>query len=311
MDTPITFEFDYQPGEMSVEKEAKIFEAGEYPDKGIAITEADLDSIVANFEEVPVKVEHTDSALDPLGTVKRVWRRGKELFATLAFPRDLATFLERRSVKRLSVGLLKAPLRLAEVSLVLSPRVVSAAMFGQRPALRRIRQAHHRQAQDRAVSSQPPGGIGEVLSNPESDIRNSQVGEEVECGVSETKHANAEAPSGADKRDAEIAELKFALRARDVEARLAALKAQGRIVPASEPFAREILIQGDQVIAFSGGQATAAELFVRFLEAQPKVITFSELAPAGSAAPSPLSAEEEELLAKLGVTREQMEKYAG
>ncbi len=61
---------------------------------------------------------------------------------------------------------------------------------------------------------------------------------------------------------------------------------------------------------FSDGEATLAELFERFLEAQPQVIMFSELATGGQANPSTLSAEEEELLAKLGITREQAEKYS-
>ncbi len=131
MQEQILFELDYSADEMSVEKEAKIFEAGEYPDKEITVTEDDLDAIVGNFAGAPVKVEHTDSPLDPLGTVKSVWRNGRDLFAKLAFPKDLAAFLERRGVKKLSVALWKDPLRLAEVSLVLAPRVPSASIFGQ------------------------------------------------------------------------------------------------------------------------------------------------------------------------------------
>lgn len=112
------------------------------------------------------------------------------------------------------------------------------------------------------------------------------------------------------EEEKEIAELRFALRVRDVEVRLADLKAQGKLVPASEPYAREILLQGDGKVTFGDGEATIAQLFERFLEAQPKVITFGELAPAGKSSGAPLSAEEEELLAKLGISREQLEKYA-
>jgi phage I-like protein len=115
-----------------------------------------------------------------------------------------------------------------------------------------------------------------------------------------------------DEKDREIAELKFALRAKDVDAHLSALKSKGKIAPASEAFAREILLQGDQVVKFSDGEATVGELFLQFLEAQPKVIEFSELTP-GKAGTEPrplLSAEEDELLSKLGISREQVEKYA-
>jgi hypothetical protein len=270
----IVFEFDYSPDEMTIEKDAKIFEVGDYPDKEITVSEADLDAIVENFGEVPVKVEHTDSPLDPLGTVKRIWRQGKELFARLAFPRDLASFLERRGIKRLSVALHQDPLRLAEVSLVLSPRVADAAMF---------------------------------RTSDESDMSDRSDKDEREEVI--------QSMSDSEK---EIAELKFALRVKDVEARLAELKAQGKIVPASEPHAREILLQGDGKITFGDEEVSISRMFERFLEAQPKVVVFGELAPGfdkltpgGRLPETPLSAEEEELLAKLGLTREQFSKYAG
>ena len=280
----IAFEIDYSPEEMPVEKDAKIFEAGEYPDKEIAIGEDDLDVIVSNFTEVPVKVEHTDSPLDPLGTVKRIWRRGKELFARLAFPSDLAAFLERRGIKKLSVALHKDPLRLAEVSLVLSPRVPSAAMFGQK-------------AETNGGEGEREKGSGNapILPLTHSPIRSH--GEVVICEMADQD------------KDARIRELQFALRAKDVEAKLGELKAQGKVVPAAEAYAREILLQGDGKVTFGEGEVTVAQLFECFLDAQPKVITFGELAPSVMGSASPLTAEEEELLAKLGVTREQMQKY--
>ena len=280
MEQTIVFDFDCPAEEMPVEKSARIFEAGEYPDKGITITEADLDAIVENFAGCPVKVEHTDSPLDPLGAVKQVWRKGRELFATLAFPQDLMSFLERRGIKRLSVGLLKDPLRLAEVSLVLSPRVATAALF------RNAETRGHGDAESRPI--------------PHSALTIPHSGGEVNQSMS------------TDEKDREIADLKFALRAKDVDTRLAALKSQGKVVPASESLAREILLQGDQIVKFSDGEATVGDLFLQFLEAQPKVIEFSEMTPgkAGTEARPLLSAEEEELLSKLGISREQVEKYA-
>ena len=129
--------------------------------------------------------------------------------------------------------------------------------------------------------------------------------EEVSETVSEDAASTSTSTSEREK-EREIAELKFALRGRDVDARLAVLKAQGKIVPASEELARAILLQADQTVTFADAESTASELFLRFLEAQPKVIEFSELAPGGgTATPSP----EDEMLSKLGVTRELVEKY--
>ncbi|MCX6374537.1 MAG: hypothetical protein NTU88_00605 [Armatimonadetes bacterium] len=213
-----------------MEKDAKIFEAGEYPDKEITISEDDLDGIIENFTEVPVKVEHTDSPLDPLGTVKRIWRRGKELFARLAFPSDLAAFLERRGIKKLSVALHKDPLRLAEVSLVLSPRVPSAAMFGQKAEVNggdRDREKGSGNAPILPLTHSPIGPHGEVVI----------------CEMADQD------------KDARIRELQFALRAKDVEAKLGELKAQGKVVPAAEAYAREILLQGDGKVTFGEGEA--------------------------------------------------------
>ena len=119
--------------EMSRERQARLLVAGAWPDKRLTVTEADLDAIVARFaaDAVPVKVEHVDSPLDPLGLVRRVWREGPALMGRLAFPPDLAGFLERRGIAKLSVGLDRDPLTLAEVSLVLRPRVAAATLLSE------------------------------------------------------------------------------------------------------------------------------------------------------------------------------------
>ena len=123
---PLTFSDE----EMASERPARLLEVGEYPDKGLTLTEGDLDGLIERFSAgLPVKVEHTDSPLDPLGTVQRVWREGGALFGMLAFPTDLGAFLRRRGAAKLSVGLHRDPLRLAEVSLVLKPRVAAATLM--------------------------------------------------------------------------------------------------------------------------------------------------------------------------------------
>lgn len=126
----LTFSEETLPEAMPSERQAKLLEAGEYPDKALTLTEADLDQIVARFSaNIPVKIEHTDSPLDPLGEVKRLWRDGAALFGTLAFPDDVAAFLKRRGAAKLSVGLLRDPITLSEVSLVLKPRLSSAVLM--------------------------------------------------------------------------------------------------------------------------------------------------------------------------------------
>jgi hypothetical protein len=210
----------------------------------------------------------------------------------------LAAFLERRGVKKLSVALHRDPLRLAEVSLVVNPRVSSAAMFGERGDIERGSAEIRRSAEDSELTSALSAGFSAL-----SVLRNPRCGGEVNDGMAESTSKRTS--------EEEIAELRFALRAKDVEAKLAELKAQGKIVPASEPYAREILLQGDGKITFGEGETTIAQLFECFLAGQPKVVIFGELAPGTKTPAAPLSAEDEEVLAKLGVTRDQVEKYAG
>ncbi len=217
-DAPLTFTEE----EMPSERPARLLETGEYADKALTVTESDLDGIVARFTAgLPVKVEHLDSPLDPLGRVIRVWREGNALLGMLAFPDDLAGFLRRRGAAKLSVGLTREPLALKEVSLVLKPRVASAAFLS-------------------------------------ADRQN------------------------AENLNAEIVRLRAALSAREVDAQITALKAQGRLVPASEAAARALLgAEGGETIRMAGGDETVALVFRRFLAAQPPVVQFGETAPAG------------------------------
>ena len=241
MDAPAVLAFSET--EMVHERDAKLLEVGAYPDKGLTVTEADLDGIVARFsgEGAPIKVEHMDTPLDPLGRVQKVWRDGNALMAKLLFPEDLAGFLRRRGVQKLSVGLSreKVGLGLAEVSLVLKPRVAAATMF-----------------------------------------------------------------SGDDK-DAEIVRLKAELTAREVSAQIVALKAAGRVVPATETLARALLsVPGETLITLSEGAAEpVASVFLQFLNAQPPVVHFGETATGtAEAQEAALSSEEADWLRQnLGV----------
>ena len=236
---PLVFEapLTFAEEEMRSERPARLLETGEYPDKQLSLSESDLDAIISRFTAgLPVKVEHMDSPLDPLGRVVRVWREGNALLGTLAFPEDLAGFLRRRGAAKLSVGLTREPLTLAEVSLVLKPRVASAALMATDPL------------------------------------------------------------------SLEIVRLRAALTAREVDSQIAAFKAEGRLVPASEAAARALLgTEGEKLIVMAGGAETVAAVFRRFLAAQPPVVTFGETAPAGGDLGGFTQYEHTFLLERLGV----------
>ena len=271
------------------ERTARLLEAGDYPDKGLHLTGEDLDGIVARFSgagsetfPVPVKVEHVDSPLDPLGHVKRVWRDGGALFGTLSFPDDLAAFLRRRGAAKLSVGLTRVPLALREVSLVLKPRVAGAVLMG-----------------GPNPGESNPGGPSPGTSTEQLDPTGPSLSGKGEEG------------KGAGKtEEGEIGRLRAELRRRDeqilmreVDAQVAAFKAQGRIVPASEAPARALLAaEGEASVTLSEGPESIGRVFKRFLEAQPPAVTFGEaMAAAGEGASVFTQYEHTFLSKKLGV----------
>ncbi len=116
--------------EGQTERDAVLLECCDLPDKGITLSETELDGIVSRFTgPVPLKLEHIDTPLGDLGTVKRIWREGKQLLGQIALRADVAGLVRSRGCKGLSCGLSIKPLSLEELSLVLKPRVQAAVLL--------------------------------------------------------------------------------------------------------------------------------------------------------------------------------------
>lgn len=112
-----------------IDRRAKLFEAGDYPDKGICVSPEQIAELAANFElPVPVWIEHAESPLE-LGYLTDVEAVGSELFGTIALTKEADALVERSEARSLSVGLTGDLKRIREVSLVRSPRVASARLF--------------------------------------------------------------------------------------------------------------------------------------------------------------------------------------
>lgn len=112
-----------------VERRAKLFEAGDYPDKGVKVTPLDLATMVSNFDlPVPVWIEHAESPLE-LGYLTEVSVEKGELFGTLSLTTEANSLIERSGARALSIGLSADLQQIREVSLVRFPRVKSAQLF--------------------------------------------------------------------------------------------------------------------------------------------------------------------------------------
>jgi len=112
-----------------IERRAKLFEAGDYPDKGIVVNARDLDRLAANFDlPVPILIEHAESPLE-LGYLTEVSSEDGELFGVLCLTEEANALIERSGAKSLSIGLNGDLTQIREVSLVRNPRIASAQLY--------------------------------------------------------------------------------------------------------------------------------------------------------------------------------------
>ena len=289
--------FGIELSEEHVEKDAKLFEAGNYEDKGIEVTEADLERI-AEFTQadlpLPIRVEHSEGPLH-LGVLAKVWRKGSELLGRLVFTKQAWELVRSCGARKISIALRRDKNGIAEVSLVSHPRIADAVVFGRGEAFAQEMAGDHF---DRRANASPTYHIFSSEIETE-DEQMPDDGKEVEFSKRLAE------------RDGKIARLEHEVREMAVDDRLRRFKEQGKLAPAAVPFARAILLAGDeQLVTFSQDgeevKKPISEVFVEFLSAQPKVVEFSELAPAPERGAADFTDEDERLFARLGITGEQV-----
>lgn len=308
-----------------IEREAELFQAGEYPDKGVTVTEDDLDAIVAAHpaDGVPLRIEHGSTPFDGfLGRVKSIWRDGVKLLGKVEMPMPAWALADYAGAKKLSVGMRPDKSSLSEVSLVVNPRVATAQMFtfdagdfiDQIP-LRNGVDYGQMMAHLFAFAAQMGGNQSSHTQGGDTEMT-----EEKKSPETETK---PEIDFGAEltKRDEAIETLRkqnealqFANRKASVAATLKDLKAEGKLVPAAAEFAEAILLySGDEVITFAKGdgtelKGTVGELFAKLMAAQPAIVEFGERGRSGDSETVEFSDDEIATTMRLypGETREQV-----
>lgn len=116
-----------------IDRQAKLFEAGDYPDKHLSVTDSDIARLVQNFDiPIPVLIEHSDSPLE-LGFVTELRQQGKELYGTITLTQQADSLMIKSGASSLSIGLESDLSRIREVSVVRNPRVPSAQIFHLSP----------------------------------------------------------------------------------------------------------------------------------------------------------------------------------
>ncbi len=239
-----------------IQREARLMEAGVYPDKGVVITEAHLDALVRAFRApAPILVEHRPSPL-LLGWLVRVWRRGDALYGQLALFPEADALLRRLRLRGLSVGLSRDLSRLLEVSITASPRIPSARLFHQ-PTLARTADALN--------------ALRPAFPNPDEEV--------FRLETMEIHESTADAPSYQAALESRVRALEAELRRREAREQVQQWSLRGQLPPALAPIAEAILLQGDAPVQFSGATTSVAELFRQFVNSLPPQHLLTELAP--------------------------------
>jgi len=311
--------------EFAVQREAKLFEAGDYPDKGVSISESDLDTIVANHvpDACPIKIEHENTPFDGvLGSLTSIYRRGKELFGSLSFTDAAWQLLQTTKHRGLSCGIRPDKSGIAEVSLVRQPRIASAQVFSEgvvgfnadlpwfdntgQPT-KEVRTMPDEVKTDEKMTLEQ--AIAVIRSfTPESSAASAAFSATNEMAMA-VKMSQDELLRTASSVKATMREIQRM----NTETDVTRFKREGYIKPVAEKYARALLAcrpltdstaYDAEVIPFREDDGTESmvnpgTLFAKFLEANGQVINFREITLAGEEDKVP--GEALDMFSKLGV----------
>ena len=269
-----------------VERECLLFEAGDYPDKGVTVTAGDLKEIVLNSaEEIPVKIEHlAESPFDRvLGVVTGLRAIGSQLWGTLRQSKDAWDLMQRAGVRSLSVGLDITRKRIVETSLVCRPRVARAQVFHredlragrERPetSLLRFKIGLERGEEIKMIQGvrRAAEGFRASVSQLLTDLKAVEEDAPTEGFADFAQEREAMARERAEFREGRVTQTLL-------DWKRAGLLRGNEMAEAS---ARVLLLSGEgSVVQFGEGQVSVSDLFARFVEANGTVIPMGERIPA-------------------------------
>jgi hypothetical protein len=112
----------------TVIRSGKVFECGDYPDKGFSLTEAEADAAITGFKSVNNDLEHKRTILDgKLGSLSGLKRVGNELFGSVSIPKWLHEAVGNTPIKT-SLAWDIAKKTIVGLGLVLNPRIADAQL---------------------------------------------------------------------------------------------------------------------------------------------------------------------------------------
>lgn len=301
-DEPDAMKVGSLAGREWIERRAKLFETGNFPDKGVRVSMEDLAALAASFKgPVPVLIEHSDSALQ-MGFLTRVEALGDELFGTVALTKEANELLEASGAKSLSLGLSTDLSEIREVSIVRNPRVADAELYsgfcfcGEFDDARDTRcvmgdpdfaQRHEGEhgATKGASEDSEFGGVtksgqpGTPIPRPLPPIPTASKQGEGESPLADEPLTDSPSqPFSVSSADTRFQNLKDEVRRGEAQRTVEGFVRAGRICPAQVPFA-EAMLQAEDVIQFDGESRPIRQLLIAMIERQPPMQLFSAAVP--------------------------------
>ncbi|MEN6583045.1 MAG: hypothetical protein ABFD54_11395 [Armatimonadota bacterium] len=211
----------------TVLRTGKIFEAGDYPDKGFSITEEQLARVPATFTPVNNDLEHKPTILSgKIGQLRSVVAKGKELFGTVAIPKWLNDTIGKDPLK-VSLAWTKDSKQIIGNALVLNPRIPDAQLMAAFSAANTTipkggtsMKVKAQEAIDRVKAFFSKSGTPEELKDVDLDnvdFSNEEAAAPAPAASTQVAPATAPANFSADlqARDTRIAKLENELAAKD------------------------------------------------------------------------------------------------
>lgn len=268
-----------------VERDADLFEAGEYPDKCMTVKPEDLD-ILAQSPDVPVMIEHSGGPIR-IGIATAFERVGNWLKGKLKLVREASELMDKVGIHGVSVAVTQDLSRLLEVSWTGSPRVQGARVYsgGAEKAIVFSLGAESSHKEDNMAEITPNAAAAPPAAPAQmSPVEVSAAVAEMQARYSQLEQSNAKLANDAATSRAQLEQFRAELRARDITQTVDNAIMAGQLPPVAREFATAIL-QSDGVVRFNDADTPVAELFKGLMATLPRRFG-KPLAGAGTSDPA-------------------------
>lgn len=253
-------------GKLYKVRTGKLFEVGEYSDKGIPkVTTEDLDRLVANFnpldigfsdnEGVNINIEHRKTLFDGhIGKLARVWREGDGLMGDCIVSPFISTVLDDTGYKGVSIEVSQDLSNIKGLALTMNPRVAAAALFSDDEVLEKLAsQLFSTKKEEAKVADEKTV----TMSQEQVDTLKAQADKSAELEIKFNK-------------------LEAEMKTKNAEATFSDLVKAGKVVPAQKEAAIALMTADDNgTVKFSTGDVSISAAVKALLDNAPVAIDFT------------------------------------